>query len=178
MNSEKSKIDNQQESSDLIKDLSWLGGILDGEGTLTLRFHNRKNKTPIVTPVVSVVNTDEKIINEIMRIYKENNIAYWVSARKATKNWKKTWSLQTVGLKRCSRFVNLIEEYLIGKRENAEIIKRFCNKRLDDTTGKHRRPYYDKEDYEMLVRIKSLHGHKGLKSSETIRQMQDNLVKI
>ena len=98
--------------------------------------------------------------------------------RKSKERRKKCWSLQTVGLKRCSRLVNLIGNYLIGKKENAEIIKRFCEKRLDDTTGKHRRPYYDEEDYDMLVRIKNLHGHKGLKSSETIRQMRGNLVKI
>lgn len=169
-------MDNQQESS--IKELSWLGGIIDGEGTITLRYHERKNQTPIIKPVFTVVNTSDIIIDEITRILIKNNIPFWKTDYKKTDRWKSKTLIEVGGIKRLLKFLPIIEDYLVGKRENSKIVRAWCERRLSKySNGKH--TYYDREDFGSLIEVKKLHGHqdqidyakieKLLKSSETIR---------
>jgi len=94
-------MDNQQESSITQKDFGWLGGIIDGEGTITLVLKERKNKTPIITPKLTIVNTDEKIINKVQEIYKYLNIPFWRTEYEGNKNWKKRY-----GIRSCRNFTN------------------------------------------------------------------------
>lgn len=158
--------DNQQESSRQIR-LGWLAGILDGEGTVTIRIRNRRNKSDLLTPVVTVANTDKEIIDRILEIYKENNIPYWVTYYPQKGNWAGSWRVDTVGIKRCIRILNVIKEFLVGKKFEADLVYGWCTNRKD-TLGK--RKYYDESDLEVVRQLKALHGHKlVLKSSETIR---------
>lgn len=164
--------DNQQESS-RVKDLSWLGGIIDGEGTITIRYKRRRNQSSILQPVFTIVNTDFEIIDNIERILKEEKIPYWVSKSKQTKNWKPRKIVEISGIKRLSRFLPLMEEYLVGKKKECQIVKDWCLYRL----GK--RPEYSDKDIKLVIELKKLHGHqdeidyrkleKLLKSSETTR---------
>lgn len=170
--------DNQQESSE-VKDLSWLAGIIDGEGTITIRYKNRRNANPILQPVFTVVNTNMKIMDEIERILRKLELPFWISNSKQTKNWKARKIVEISGIKRLSKFLPIIEKYLIGKQEECRLVREWCDKRLL-LYGKHgTHEYYSRQDFETLVKIKTLHGHqdqidykrleKLLKSSETTR---------
>ena len=160
--------DNQQESS-LLKErrLGWFAGIIDGEGTITIRVQNRKNQSTILTPVVSMINTDKLLIDTYIEILKEFDIPHWVTYYEPTKNWKPRWSVQIGGIKRCKKALPIFKDYLVSKKELAEIVLSWCNSRINEL-GK--RTYYSEKDIEIVRLVKSKHGHKlVMKSSETTR---------
>lgn len=171
-------MENQQESLEVVKELSWLGGIIDGEGTITIRYKGRKNQSPLLAPVCSLVNTDMDMINEVIRILKKHDIAFWISDYKQTGKWKARRLIEIAGIKRVAKFLPVIEEYLVAKKEECKLVREWCNFRVDEY-GKYRNHVnYTRTDFEAVVKIKSLHGHqdqidykkleKLLKSSETI----------
>lgn len=170
-------MDNQQESLEVVRELSWLAGIIDGEGTITIRYKNRKNSTPILAPVVSIVNTDMAMIDEIERILRKHNLAFWVSESKQTKNWKPRKIIEISGIKRLNRFLPVIENYLIAKKEECILVREWCQYRVDNYGKYKNHENYSTYDFETLIKIKEFHGHqdqidkrkleKLLKSSET-----------
>jgi hypothetical protein len=160
--------DNQQESStqDLI-DLGWLGGIFDGEGTITITIRGRKNQTDLLTPRITVANTDKIIIDKITQIYKKYNIPYWISYYKSKGNWKESWRVEITGIKRSLKILPILKKYLVAKKDLADDVLSWCESRKNDF-GK--RTFYSDKDLEIVKKIKARHGHKlVLKSSETIR---------
>jgi hypothetical protein len=172
-------MDNQPESLITVKELSWLGGLIDGEGTITIRYHERKNNRPMLHPVFTLPNTSTKIIEEAKRILQKNNIPFWQTNYKGTDKWKPNSIIEVNGIKRLLKFLPIIEEYLIEKRENSKLVRNWCEKREANYLLNRNWKYYDREDFETLIKIKKLHGHqdeidyekieKLLKSSETTR---------
>jgi hypothetical protein len=138
--------------------LAWLGGILDGEGTLTIIEKRRKNKVgSIYQPAITLVNTDKKIIERCIEILKENEIPHWVHFYDKTKKWKRRWRIEVGGLKRVAKSIPILSEFLVGKREQADILKEFCDLRLQQL-GEHNRY----SDYELrLVSLIKMLNRKG-----------------
>jgi hypothetical protein len=159
-------MDNQQESLRLLN-LGWLAGIIDGEGTVTLRLHRRKNNTrTMITPTVTMVNTDKTLIDKYIEILKEYDIACWVTYYEKTSNWKARWKVEITGLRRCVKALPVFKDILVAKKELANIVFEWCEYRLK-TVG--RKPCYTQYDLDVLKKVKSFHGHQlVLKSSETI----------
>jgi hypothetical protein len=126
---EKFKIqgDNQQQSLDL--KLSWLGGIIDGEGMVTLIKRDYKTQNGFA-PRISIVNTDLKIINEVSEICNCLNLAYYIQKKEGKGTWKTKYELLFGGIKRCNKFLPYIIPFLIAKKEKAELLKEYCNIRL------------------------------------------------
>jgi hypothetical protein len=150
---------NQQERLESILDLAWLGGIIDGEGTFTLRIHGRKKNRLLISAVFTITNTDFVITDNIERILRENNIPFWVSERKTqdkNPNWKPAKEIVNMGIRRLLKFIPVILPYLVGKKEEAEIVYEFCDRRVKMLGN---RSYYTKEDLELVTRVKALHGH-------------------
>lgn len=160
-------MENQQESLVQERELGWLGGIFDGEGTITIRIRNRKGQSDLLTPVVTVSNTDRLMIDKIIEIYKKLSVPFWVTNYKAKGNWKESWKIEITGIKRCKKILPILKTYLVNKKELAELVLDWCNSRIN-SLGK--REFYSDEDIEIVKYIKSKHGHKlALKSSETTR---------
>jgi len=127
--------DNQQAR---LCELSWLGGIIDGEGCVTVR---KSTTGPYGGPLVSISNTDKLIISKVVYLFNKHHIAYHVRhiAAKAPRKAKKEISVS--GFKRVPRLLALIEPYLISKQQRAILLRTFCTSRLK--AGKV--PYSDYE---------------------------------
>lgn len=161
--------DNQQESIKTLRELSWLGGIFDGEGCITLRYHARKNSTPFITCVLTITNTDRIMIDEIDRIYKKYNIPHYISYRKGTDTWSESWEIDVTGLKRCAKVIPLVKDYIICKQAQLENVETWINYRLSKL-GRHQE--YTEYDLEFVTRAREFNkkGNKtSLLSSETTR---------
>ena len=139
-----------------IRKLSWLGGIIDGEGTITIRIHNRKHNRTLLTSVFSVANTNKIIIDKIEEILKEFKIPFWMSYTDKTKRWKPKWEIHVMGLRRVKKFLPIINEFLVGKKKEGELALQWCNRRLSKL-GKNE--FYDDDELRIYNEIKSLHGH-------------------
>lgn len=143
--------DNQQAT---ISNLSWLGGIIDGEGCIS--FHTvagKKRKSRPVTPKINITNTDMEMITYIMSILDENDIAYYVENRKGTKRNKPSKAIIIKGCKRCLKFLPLIIPHLVNKRKRAELLYEFCVLRHNEKS----RPYSEYEK-QLCRKIYQLNG--------------------
>lgn len=121
--------DNQQ-VTDI--ELGWLAGIWDGEGTFGLSRQNRNNGVYYNTKV-SMENTSIPIIDECQRILKKAGIKYFIVARKAkTKKHKNRFVLQVVRHTEIVKFCQLVNDYLISKKVQCELLEEFCNSRVEN----------------------------------------------
>jgi hypothetical protein len=148
-------MDNQQESSRLI-DLGWLGGIIDGEGTITIRKHTRKNNALLLTPIVTMTNTDLLITNNYIRILESIDVPFWITNYKGTDRWKAKIRIETTGLRRCKKILPILIPFLVGKKELGVLVNSWCDRRLS-LIGKN--DYYSEYDIEIFNKVKSFHGH-------------------
>lgn len=145
-------MDNQQRRMEL--DLQWLGAILDGEGCVTATSGHKKTSkghdhAPRYTPLINIVNTDPKIIEECTRILKEAGIPFWIGSRKSIKNptWKMKWEIHINGMKRCKHTIPILIPYCRSiKKERLAKLGEWIDYRL---TQEQKNPYTDK-DFEML----------------------------
>lgn len=164
-------MENQQER---LRDIGWLCGIIDGEGTVTMTFHARKGKQPLIRPVITIINTDIQIINKIIEILKLLEIPFWVNEKEATEKWKKRYRIEVSGIRRVMKFLPILIENLVGKKEEAILLQEWCSKRYSMIGSKN--VYYDEWDVDIMRRIKLLHGHqdKVEKSLKILRDYMPN----
>lgn len=110
--------------------LAWLGGIIDGEGMVTV-IRRKKGSRKGFIPRVSIVNTDERIISEVVSILKELRLAHYTQTKAGTKaGWKTKWEVQFNGHIRCAAALPHLIPYLVSKREKAEALLELCERRL------------------------------------------------
>jgi hypothetical protein len=121
--------DNQQER---LCELSWLGGIIDGEGCISFKRNTgkcwKKKERPSY-PMISVANTDLIMIEKIIQILEKHEIAYYREDRKGKAKNNDSVAICIKGLKRTKRFLDLIIPFLVSKRKRAELLLEFCQLR-------------------------------------------------
>lgn len=149
-------MDNQQER--LERDLCWLGGIIDGEGCLTItsywkRYNGSSNF--VASPVIQITNTNYELITEIARIYKESGIRFHIAEfQPKMKNTKIRYDISIKGLERCSEAIEILSGYIRMKRRQLFILSSFVLHRL----SLHKNSPITYEDIEYVKQIRELNS--------------------
>ena len=128
-------------------DKAWLAGIVDGEGCITgcytmktdkSRHHTGKTWTyPSFTFSISISNNRKSILNEVMRITGiTQTLGEVLYEKSGNTNYK--WSI--AGNDDILKVLDLIEPYLVGKKENASVMRTAINLR------KNKKHKYGKDD--------------------------------
>lgn len=164
---------NQQETTSITK-FAWLGGIIDGEGSIGVTRMMSHRKNPTYTARVSVGNTNMAIISEICKILDLIGITGHLEKRQRSvknndKNWKDAIVIQISNIKGVKCLLDTIFPYLIGKKAHAELVLRFINSRLKNYELKDRKigspgpgcPY-SKEELNLCEQLKEL-NKKGIR---------------
>ena len=114
--------------------ISYLAGIIDGEGTIT----TTKSSGSIggLTPLVSVANTDKKLIDWL----KENIGGNVTASQPKNKNWKLKYRWYLYSVLDVSIIIKMIFPYLIIKKKNAHRVLTFCNWRLKLSKESRKKP--------------------------------------
>lgn len=154
---------NQQERQ---LNLAWLGGIWDGEGTITIVTGSKGRWFA----KASVINTDFELMRHVIDILKENEIGHYVQVRKGgcdgDPRHKDAMVINIIGMKRVQKFLKATTQQLYGKKLTvAREVEGFIQRRL----SKGVKPRYDAEDLECIKRIRALNKKGPVESSETIR---------
>jgi hypothetical protein len=148
-------LDNQQRRIE--ERLHWLGGIIDGEGMVTvIKRSELKKKDASWSPRISVVNTDIRLINEVIAIYEEINIPHYVQSKKDKKNphWRIKYEILINGLKRCNQAIPTLIDYVVVKKNKMIAMREWIDYRLGLS---NRHPYTDKDFvYLNLIRETSI----------------------
>ena len=136
--------DNQQRRLDI--KLGWLGGIIDGEGMITVI---KRTDGYSFIPRISIANSDKKIIEEVEEILRNLDLPYYLQSKKYEVGNKIRVKFEILinGLKRCSQVLPHIIPFLVSKKEKAIKLLAWCEYRL----SKNSREKYTKKDDEILI---------------------------
>ncbi len=151
---------NQQERSLVVVDLAWLGGMIDGEGNLSLhvREKSKRCKTVRLYPRLQITNGDPILIREVGRVWSNSFVPVYVCKRPSG-----CIGSMVQGMKRCQKALNVITPYLRGKRYQATLLLWFINSRLS-RDGDHA-PYTEDEVwcFKELRRLNYRNGNRNQK---------------
>ncbi len=154
--------DNQQPS---IVELAWLAGFIDGEGCVTMALvsrNNKKTKKPMYS--ITIYNMSHSTIERICDILKRAGVGHYVY-RKTIKNGY-FYAVIVSGIRRVSKLLETISDYLFTKKTQAELLDSFIKYRMtrwDNQSGKHTEddPFIEK----VHIALKKMHHDEG---SETM----------
>jgi len=126
---ESEKLGNQQAT----KDLGWLAGILDGEGSIILGMQSRKDGERQVYHRICFYNTDDSIINKVVKILDDNEIKCYVSERDnyGGLGKRKGFTVTISSYESAVKLLELVKNDLTAKKDRAEILLRFCYLRMN-----------------------------------------------
>ena len=128
-------------------DLSWMGGLLDGEGSFNLhRKRPRPSGGAYIHLQIRMGNTNPQIVSEYVKLLDKFGITYHISHWKRQSNRHKPCDIVIVNrLTSCERLCGLLIPYLRGKRGQAELVARFVRSRMERAKTKYNVPYNQQE---------------------------------
>lgn len=119
-------LDNQQETR-----RAYIGGLFDGEGTITVGKTMRTNsRNTILKVIIQIVNTNEALIAYYQQFLSDMQIASYIQ-KQSRNNGKPCYSVQIAGLQSMERWLQIMTPYLIAKRGQAELALQFVQRRMD-----------------------------------------------
>ena len=141
-------MDNQQERSVA---LSWVAGLLTGEGTFTVGV--LKTKTGYrATPIVSIAMRDHDTMLSLAHDLKSIGLPFHIQERKSG-----MMTLKATGIKRVHRYCQVLIPYLRGdKKRSAEMVLEFIDSRL----SKPQNSLFSLEEASIVRRLREHHGSK------------------
>ncbi len=139
--------------------LSWLAGIVEGEGCFSLvKGGKTKNYFSVF---VSITNTDLIMLNECQSIIKEaiGIPSKIVKRKKVIPNRKLRYDIHIQGFEKCLKFIEVILPFMkTQKKLQAELLGQFLKRRLfiRNSGRKGWKAEYTSEDTKFLEAMKSL----------------------
>jgi hypothetical protein len=137
--------------------LGWLAGVLESEGNISLVYgnHGKAIRRIQIVPRVQITNKDINLIQNALSIIKANECSGRISYDGKRPVSNGCYILLIEGMKRIQKFIEIIEPYLVTKRDRLELLKQFCKSRIDD--GPRNRPYSSYEWY-LFQQLRGLNG--------------------
>lgn len=168
-------IDNPQVTE---KNLAWLGGIWDGEGTISITKTLKKRGNINFQSKASIENSSVRIINEVCRILKNLNISYyiWTRVPRSIKH-KQMYVVNICKISNIKKFCNIIQPHLISKIEQADLLGKFTESRLfkngNIKKGRGRAKKFSPEEIDLCNQIQVLNKLGPTETSTTLCKTLD-----
>ena len=105
----------------MIDELSYFGGLIDGEGCFTVC----KARNKAYSPVFALASTSDVIILFIATVLEKNNILFSISRFDRKDNSKPFRTVRIQGSKALIKFILLMKPYILEKRPQAELLEQF-----------------------------------------------------
>lgn len=112
--------------------MSYLAGYIDADGCISFERvnNNRRTKqTAHLRPYVSITTTCTLNYENLLKIYDEYHIPVHIAIKNngdLTRR-KPVYVFRTIGMQRCKKIIPLIEPYLIGKKQEANLMLEFID---------------------------------------------------
>lgn len=124
---------NQQAISE--REMGWLGGIIDGEGSIGAqrRFIN-SDKPKSLLMIMQLTNTSEVMIEKVVNLLDRMGIKHYINSSHLSyvnPNHKDVYHVRIHRVLDMEKFLRLIMPYLVVKRPQAALATRFVKSRLD-----------------------------------------------
>lgn len=110
----------------------WIGGLIDGDGCITVVRQKNGRK-----PVLSVTNTNAKIIKAVTLFLDKNNVSFYMNKRYFVARHKDAMQIEVHGIKQCSKIFPVLLPYVYAKKNRLILALRYVKSRLSGKrTGK------------------------------------------
>ena len=111
-------------------DKKYIAGFIDGEGYISIVKHKdiRLKRGYTLFPIFRITNSDKVALLEINEFMKGKIKSNGISKNK---EHKQVYRIEVIELKRIRDILRDILPYLIIKKQQAQLMFDFCNKRLD-----------------------------------------------
>jgi len=158
-------MDNQQAT----KELSWLAGFIEADGSLQMMVQMKDSGTIKLTPLVTGVGCEEALIEHCVQILQSwcgVNPHRSMFSQRGNKRpaHRFVLSRQTS----CIKALSALREYLYGrKKEIADLIIEFCQARMGAKEVRGSKNPYTRRELEIAQRISQLNS---VGASETTRK--------
>lgn len=164
-------MDNQQVKT--LYDIGWIVGFIEGEGCLTL-IRTKGYKSNKISPYISITGTNAVSMQRAIDIAHALDLPFYVrESHYSSNNPKKAIRIIVEGLSRTSKWLDIIHEYMTGKRAQADILRRYIDRR-NKIIKLHpaNKPYTDEDidDYHQIHDLNQGHNRPKVKTPETTRR--------
>jgi len=161
-------------------ELAWLGGIIDGEGSIGI--NGRRNGKFNLCPVMQLSNTSPNMINKVISIFERMGIKHYIQTHHlsyANPNHQDIYKVIIGRLSQMKLFLEAVIPYLVVKDGQAKMTLRFVNSRLSNGArpgNPNFCPYTEEERKfaEIVNQLNCESNHRlrksELESSTTIRE--------
>lgn len=133
-------------SNENVLDLAYLAGLMDGEGYIGISRNDRKRGSTQYYPRITLVNTNKRLIDEVVRILNNNAIPYHLVHWETNKaEHKSRWTIEMIGFRRALKFLWIVEPSMRIKRPQAQFLMAFLWSRLRHGKSYQHTSYTDEE---------------------------------
>lgn len=163
-------IDNPQVT---VEQICWIAGIWDGEGSFSIVRQNTKNtnKPFGLNPKITMENTSAEMIDECCKILDGSKIFFYITERKIRSgNHKQAYVLQICRIDMIVKFCNLLIPYLITKKAQASLLRRYAKSRMEQYAGRGKRSPFTKEEVSLCEKVQELNRLGPTGTSTTLRK--------
>jgi hypothetical protein len=129
-------------------ELGWFVGIIDGEGSITIR-----KQGPTFTPTIKMSNTSKKLIDKYCELLDKMEVSYHCYGRQKDGDRKYQWEVSVNGRPRVLKLLLLIADSLVSKQQQAYKVLEWIESRGLDLRGK-----YTEEQIKLISDIRNLNG--------------------
>jgi hypothetical protein len=158
-------MDNQQPSISAFE-LGWMCGIIDGEGCFGI--WKRGGERQDFKPGFRMANTSKELVETFCKLLDNLECAYHITHyNPRSETTKEYWVVTIEGFRRLQKFLPLVKDFLVEKKQQANLIHEWIEGRA---TKWHRAPYSDRElKIVSLLSKKNFRGKRN-EGSTTIRK--------
>jgi hypothetical protein len=144
------------------KELAWCGGFFDGEGSFSFATE---------CPIINLVNTNPLAVTKFFEIMKRYDINWKITERSkpSKSSKKKRWDLYIITKSEVIKFLNVMENYIYGKKKQLYLMKNFYdeikNKQSKDILKDYHQimMYYNQSSNILIVDENKLFEKLGFK---------------
>ena len=121
-------------------DLSWLAGIVEGEGCITLERggDRRKSGNRFLIPTIVIANTNPILILAVRTVLDRIQVHYDIREKKWTNGWKTTIRLRIINQANVGRFLECIRPFMRSKTSQCDLVLSFIKLRKSNREMKIR----------------------------------------
>lgn len=129
-------------------ELGWFVGIIDGEGSISIR---KQGQT--FTPTIKMSNTSKKLIDKYCELLDKMEVSYHCYGRQKEGDRKYQWEVSVNGRPRVLKLLLLIVDSLVSKQQQANKVLEWIESRGLDLRGK-----YTENQLKIISDIRILNG--------------------
>ncbi len=118
-------------------DLHYFAGFIDAKAVISINKRNMNKSYDRYVPEIKIRSMNKEIIQRCCSTCYNNSIGYYVEQKLDVRKNKVKWIISISGVKRIHKLCEILEDKLIIKNRQLDLIHKYCSLRLKDLLSKN-----------------------------------------